>query len=290
MKRIKRNRNQPAQYEVLTVPFVGLGEAGLEGDDLADLGELQDGEFRGMASVFGMVIDAFTPTIMQRGAFTKTLKERSRAIPILWQHRMDEPIGSPVHLLENENGLVLQAKISRTARGRDALTLMRDGVVRALSIGFEAVVVEMQEQADKSFIRFIKEARLVEVSVVTLGADPNALITEVRSANGSKPAVAGTLRQWDAVQGIEVECFEEAPDEDHEEFDTDTQEGAVETFAEFVQAHPELSPQEAVEAFTATQTKAGPTPDGTESLTLSEVDDRLQKAELLAASMKLDQL
>lgn len=181
------------EYEILTLPFVQLNPDATN-DDLGDLGELDENEFRGFASVFGLVVDAWVPTIMKRGAFTKTLQERSRQIPILWQHDMGNPIGSPTRLFETDEGLVLQAKISRTTLGRDALTLMRDGVVNALSIGFDPIIAEEVQQEDGSYVRFIKEARLVEVSVVTLGADPNALITEVRSG-----CVAGRLEQYNQL-------------------------------------------------------------------------------------------
>lgn len=168
--------------ERLTVGFAPLSDT--EGDQF-NLGDLPENAFRGIASVFGGIVDAYIPTIIDKGAFTKTLQEQTRGVKILWQHNPDEPIGVPTDMFESDRGLVLQAQISTTTRGQDAITLLRDGVIDGLSIGFDAIKQEFIELEDGSTIRHIKEIRLWEVSVVTWGADPNARITEVNSMPGA---------------------------------------------------------------------------------------------------------
>lgn len=285
-------RNKGDEYEVLTVPMQALPSVVGEGDSLADLGELEEGEIRGFASVFGMVVDAFTPTIMRRGAFTKTLQERSRNIPILWQHFMDEPIGRPTRLFETEEGLILQAKLSRTTRGKEAMTLIRDKVVDAFSIGFEAINAEFEE-VEGQRIRFVREARLVEISVVTLGADPNARILEARNAGH----IPGSLDRY--VVGTGFEARHHGKDEEHDTEETETpaeKRNLAERFTTFAAEHrtanPDATEADIAVAFAATLHEAEPTPGdtGTESLTLSEVEQRLMEAELLSAQMDLDTL
>lgn len=275
----KRKKNRASSYEILTVAFGELTESDLQGD-MIGLNELGENQFRGMASVFGMVVDAYMPTIMQRGAFTKTLQERSRDIPILWQHDMNEPIGKPVTLSETDRGLVLQAEISRTSRGRDVLQLLRDGVVRALSIGFEPVQYDMDNSDPENPIRYIREARLVEVSVVTLGADANALITEVRSAG----QVAGMLERYGAedVEEPTAEPAQEQPE------GTESLGQQLDAFsAEYLTINPDATEETILTAFSATLRKAEPT---TESLTLTDADQQLLQAELLWAELDLETL
>lgn len=168
--------------ERLTVGFAPLSDT--DGDQF-NLGDLPENAFRGIASVFGGIVDAYIPTIIDKGAFTKTLQEQTRGVKILWQHNPDEPIGVPTDMFESDRGLVLQAQISTTTRGQDAITLLRDGVIDGLSIGFDAIKQEFIELEDGSTIRHIKEIRLWEISVVTWGADPNARITEVNSMPGA---------------------------------------------------------------------------------------------------------
>lgn len=159
-------------------------------DPLLDMGVLPDNSFRGMASVFGSVVDSYIPTILHRGAFSKTLAERSgtgnRGVKILLHHDMDKPIGLPTRLMEVEEGLALEAKVSLTSDGRNALILLRDGVLDALSIGFDAVKFDFEETAEGTMIRHIREVRLWEISLVTFGADPEARITEVNGMFDSR--------------------------------------------------------------------------------------------------------
>ena len=284
---IRRKDASHDKWEVLTVPFMPLAGDVTEGENLFDLGELPENSFRGMASVFGEVIDAFMPTVMQRGAFTKTIAERARGIPILWQHNIDQPIGKPTHLIETEFGLAMQATISRTTLGRDTLILIHDKVVNALSIGFDPVVFDFQEQEDGTMKRFIREARLHEVSVVTLGADPNALISEVRAGQ-----VAGTLRKyWEGVEFPEDSDTPQGLDTNDSEDIKELRE-LSESFctfaAEFKAKKDDVADLEIVEAFAATLVPEAE-PD-TDPLTLAEVEFALAEAELLAADLELESL
>jgi HK97 family phage prohead protease len=141
-----------------------------------------EGTFSGWASVFGSKVESWIPSQIHRGSFKKTIKERSRQIKVLWQHDMYDAIGLPTLLEERDKGLYIEAKLTLTSKVRDYLMLMKDGVVDALSIGFDAIKFSFQEDEDsKVLIRHIQEIRLYEVSAVTLGADSKALITEVHS-------------------------------------------------------------------------------------------------------------
>lgn len=145
---------------------------------LAD-SNLEEGTFRGYASVFNTPIDAYVPTVIHPGAFTKTLQENARRVRILWQHNDNEPIGLPVSMEENAIGLEVVGRISKTVRGLDCLTLMRDKVVTDLSIGFDMVKSDMEEREGQPPLRHGREVRLWEFSPVTWGANAPAQITEV---------------------------------------------------------------------------------------------------------------
>lgn len=137
--------------------------------------DFEEGTFEGYAAAFNNA-DA-GEDIIEPGAFAKTINENLKRIKICWQHDGSEPIGKPVELREDERGLYLKGKISRTARGADALTLMRDGVVTELSIGYDAI----KHQIDGKFRR-LKEIRLWEISPVTWAMNPKAQILAVKSA------------------------------------------------------------------------------------------------------------
>lgn len=135
--------------------------------------------FEGYASTFGnvdQVGDIITP-----GAFAKTIQERfpKGDIKILWQHY--EPLGMPIEIREDERGLYVKGRISKTALGDDALELMRDGVVNRMSIGITIVKADYDDQTGN---RIIREVKLWEFSPVTFPANEQAVITAVKHLSG----------------------------------------------------------------------------------------------------------
>lgn len=137
----------------------------------------ESGEFSGYAAVFGNVDSG--RDVIERGAFSKTIREDFDRIKILSQHDNCElPIGKPLELREDEKGLYIRGKISDTQRGRDIKTLLKDGVLTELSIGYDAVEVDYDEELN---IRHLKEIKLWEVSIVTWAMNDQAKIEDVKS-------------------------------------------------------------------------------------------------------------
>lgn len=174
--------------------------------------DLDKGTFDGYASVFGSLVDAWMPTLLERGAFTKTLAENKERVRILYQHDPRCLIGKPLTLEEDEKGLHIVGKISDTEMGREALTLIRDGVLSEMSIGFDPIQWEMRADPASPLdptrqVRHLKEVRLWEVSLVTWAADPLAQIYAVHAlrtapaAHRWAPAEAlGRVRRWAGFQ------------------------------------------------------------------------------------------
>ncbi len=133
-----------------------------------------DNTIEGYAAYFGNV-DSYGD-IIENGAFTKTLKENSGRVKVLWQHDTSEPIGKPIHMEQDSKGLYIKAKISMTDTGRKAMELMRDGVIDEMSIGYDIIKDEY-----KAKNRMLKELRLWEFSPVTFAANEKARITSAKS-------------------------------------------------------------------------------------------------------------
>lgn len=171
--------------------------------------DTDQGVFEGYAAVFGNVDDG--GDVIEKGAFANTLKERASRVKICWQHDPKEPIGRPLELREDDRGLYVKAKISLTQRGRDALTLLRDGVVNELSIGYDAVK-EMYEGA----VRRLREVKLWEISPVTWAMNPLATVTGVKGATPFQDLpLADEDRAWDAAAARQrVAKWAGGPDKD----------------------------------------------------------------------------
>ena len=86
-----------------------------------------------------------------------------------------EPIGKVTRGEETEEGFLVEARISETERGNEVLTLMRDGVLNKMSVGFQAV---KDRKEDGVVVR--EEVALKEVSIVSFPAYKNADVLSVR--------------------------------------------------------------------------------------------------------------
>jgi hypothetical protein len=152
------------------------------------------GTFEGHASVFNIPDDGDPPDIMLPGAFAKSLQEwgpqAANRIKILALHHYDWlPIGKPTLLQEDAKGLLFNGQISDTMVGKDVMTLMRDGVITEMSIGYDPIKWAFDE---KLGIRFLQEVRLYEISPVTWAMHPDALITSVK---GGCPFCGGAMKR-----------------------------------------------------------------------------------------------
>ncbi len=132
-----------------------------------------DGTFEGYAAAWSLDAQG---DIIERGAFAKTVREGMDRVRIYWQHDLEEPVGLPLVMAETPLGLFVKGRISDTARGRDALTLMRDGVVTEMSIGAQIVKARTGDDGH----RHLTELRLFDISLVSLAANPEAVITAVK--------------------------------------------------------------------------------------------------------------
>jgi HK97 family phage prohead protease len=132
------------------------------------------------ASAFGNVDS--DGDIIEKGAFSKTIQERGPQSPRprikhLFQHDRYNPIGTPLTMVQDENGLLIDSKVSDIRDG-DYIKLYRDGVITEHSIGFEIIKSEMAENKE---YQLIKEVKLWEYSSVTWGANENTPVVGMKS-------------------------------------------------------------------------------------------------------------
>lgn len=131
----------------------------------------------GYASTFGnrdLVND-----VVVKGAYKNTLAARAGKIKALRDHK--HPIGKIVHAEEDSSGLYVKKSISDTPLGNETVTLVEDGVLDSMSIGYETVKADYEMHSDGRKARMLKELKLREVSVVTFPANEAALILGVKS-------------------------------------------------------------------------------------------------------------
>ena len=99
------------------------------------------GEFECYANVKGVVDHAKDRSM--DGCFTKSIDEHSvngTRPKMLWSHNPRElPVGTWVKMAEDEKGLRMTGKLSKTTMGRDIEILAKDMALDSFSIGYEEV-------------------------------------------------------------------------------------------------------------------------------------------------------
>jgi hypothetical protein len=139
----------------------------------------ENGAFVGMAAVYGN--KDRHGDIIEPGAFTKTVQENPE-IPILFQHT--EPIGKGI-VQDLADGLKVEGEllVNDVVRAREAYALVKSGAVKGLSVRL-SIVKDAWDSVKKA--RRILEAKLYEISLVAVPANPAAEITGVKSIDSVK--------------------------------------------------------------------------------------------------------
>lgn len=116
--------------------------------------------------------------IVLPGAFTKSLA--AKLPKMLFGHDPNQPVGVWKSYAEEAQGLILEGKLSDTPRGNEIATLIKDGAIDSLSIGF---AVKDYERQDGGSTRVLKEVDLWETSIVVFPANVQAEIISIKAAN-----------------------------------------------------------------------------------------------------------
>lgn len=137
-----------------------------------------DGAFAGYASIFNAI--DLGQEVVAKGAFKKSLQAKGAGgVKLLFQHNPDEPIGHWIDIKEDTKGLYVKGQLNLdVTRAREVHSLMQNGSVDGLSIGFKTVRSRREQGGD---IRRILEADLWEISIVTFPMLPQARVTDVKA-------------------------------------------------------------------------------------------------------------
>ncbi|MGL5936982.1 MAG: HK97 family phage prohead protease, partial [Cetobacterium sp.] len=153
----------------------------------------ESGTFTGVLSAYGNV--DYGNDVVEQGAYRKTIAENP-SIKMLWQHNPDEVIGV-LSLKDSSEGLLVEGKLNlddSVPRAKQAHSTMKflqgHGLTMGLSIGYEVIKREV-----KDGIRYLKELRLREGSIVTEPMNQLCVVTDVKAADVEEKDFASTLEE-----------------------------------------------------------------------------------------------
>ena len=139
------------------------------------------GVFVGYGSTFGNKDQG--NDIVVAGAFANAVKMHKsgkRKVKLLYQHDMKMPIGVIDEMREDDKGLYMKGRLlvgQGVAKADEAYALMKNGAIDGLSIGYRI----QDSDITRSGVRKIKQADLLEVSVVTFPMNERATVASIKS-------------------------------------------------------------------------------------------------------------
>ena len=143
------------------------------------------GEFEGYGSTFSTTPDSYGDVIAA-GAYVESLtahKAKGTMPKMFWQHDPGQPIGKWLEATEDDTGLMMRGKLNMgVQRGKEAYALLKEGDIDGLSIGYR--IKEYSVDTD-SGVWTLEKLDLHEVSVVSIGANETATITNVKAAKAA---------------------------------------------------------------------------------------------------------
>lgn len=148
-----------------------------------------------LAPIGHRLLEAIAP-----GCFTKSIKEAARQLPLMLNHKHDDlPIGKMVEWADAEDGLYARWVMADTEQAATAHRLIQDGILSGLSVGFIP-----QRAGDKWDHRKPPEvdtvvrtqARLAEVSVVSVPTWAEAVVTHTRTSMATELSLTPHLDAW----------------------------------------------------------------------------------------------
>jgi hypothetical protein len=148
------------------------------------------GTFEGLLSVYGNV--DLGGDIVLPGAIQKVETTADGSIRILDGHDTRSPVGKG-KLTDGPDGLRIKGTLDLgVARARELLSLMKQGIVSGLSIGFNILPDGMEMRADG--VRLLKKLHLFEASLTCFPMNPEAAITSVKRLPASIAELETGLR------------------------------------------------------------------------------------------------
>ncbi|MDP9758313.1 MULTISPECIES: HK97 family phage prohead protease [Agrobacterium] len=150
---------------------------------ILEIKSLKDsGEFEGYGSTFGGEPDVYGDVIAV-GAYSESLalhKAKGTMPKLFWQHNRDEPIGKWLKAEEDDHGLLMHGRLNMDVqRGREAYALLKAGDIDGLSIGYR---IKKHSVDHETGVWTLESLDLIEVSVVSVGANENAVVQSVKAA------------------------------------------------------------------------------------------------------------
>jgi HK97 family phage prohead protease len=139
------------------------------------------GSFTGYASTYGPPAD-MVGDVIEKNAYAQSIASQGNGYPLLFAHSQSEPLGL-AKISDSAAGLVVNGSmVMADPAAQRAYAHLKAGSIKGLSIGYTLPPESSGKVTYSSDgTRTLKEVRLHEISLVAVPANPNAIVTTVKS-------------------------------------------------------------------------------------------------------------
>lgn len=166
------------------------------------------GKISGFFSTYEKTPDTYGDIILP-GAFTKTIekrKETGHPFPICFNHDFSAVIGA-CEVREEEKGPFMDGTFIDTQLAQDVRKMVLSGAIYQFSFAYDVLKRRdpNEEEKKNGVLNVLEEVEVFEVSVVTVPANSNAQVTDIKSAIDS--AIKAGRRNSKSDEDVIKECI-----------------------------------------------------------------------------------
>jgi HK97 family phage prohead protease len=145
-----------------------------------------NGLIEGYFSTYEKTPDSYGD-IIEPGAFTETIKAREETghpFPLCFNHDFSAVIGAVDSVKDTEKGPFISAHFLDTQLAQDVRKMLQSGAIYQFSFAYDTLKRRdpNDEERKNGVMNVLEELEVYEVSVVTVPANQNAQVTDIKSA------------------------------------------------------------------------------------------------------------
>ena len=158
--------------------------------------EDETGMIAGFFSTYDETPDSYGD-IIRPGAFTETIKKREESghpFPLCFNHDFSQVIGAVDKIEDTEKGPYIEAHFLDTELAKDVRKMLKSKAIYQFSFAYDVLGWEEPSEAQRKagIWNILTKLEVFEISVVTVPANQNAVVTEVKGINADQIA-QGTI-------------------------------------------------------------------------------------------------
>ena len=169
----------------------------------------ETGMIAGFFSTYDKTPDSYGDMI-EPGAFTETIKAREETghpFPLCFNHDFSAVIGAVKSVEDREKGPYIEAGFLDTQLAQDVRKMVKSGAIWQFSFAYDVLEARQpsEEERKSGVENVLTKLDLFEISVVTVPANQNAVMTEVKNV---EPETKQGRRNRKSDEDIIRSCIE----------------------------------------------------------------------------------